>query len=214
LSSSSSSHGIDIDLLSNDEKASPSAPGDGSASATDCCIRRCISFNSADESGATRLAPGGASTVCEEVVAAAAVDRGGSAAIAGGAPLGSEADDAGKNTAKNRAKREAKKKKEEGGAAGAAVAPAAFGLPAAKAPAKPEPAAAGGEGDTVDKLEKKVRAVEKKLRQITELKELKAGGKPLEKNQMDKIDAEAEVRQELEQLQLKITTTQQEGMWR
>ena len=38
-----------------------------------------------------------------------------------------------------------------------------------------------------------MRAVEKKLRQIAELKELKAGGKPLEKNQLDKIEAEAAI---------------------
>lgn len=33
-----------------------------------------------------------------------------------------------------------------------------------------------------------MRALEKKMRQITELKELKVGGKQLEKNQLDKIE--------------------------
>ena len=112
---------------------------------------------------------------------------------------------------------------------------------------------------TEEKLEKKIRAVEKKLRQIGELKELKvgaatprashaaaphrrrllardarppaarpdarpptllpssppqAGGKPLEKNQLDKITAEESVRAELEALQLQMKTSQDSGKWR
>lgn len=59
--------------------------------------------------------------------------------------------------------------------------------------------------------------MEKKLRQISELKELQAGGKPLEKNQLDKISAEESVRQELEQLSLKaeqLRTSTADSSWR
>jgi len=60
-----------------------------------------------------------------------------------------------------------------------------------------------------------VRAVEKKLRQIAELKELKAGGKPLEKNQLDKIEQEPAIKEELAALQAKLTDKQaEEGKWR
>lgn len=38
---------------------------------------------------------------------------------------------------------------------------------------------------------------EKELRQIAELKELKAGGKPLEKNQLEKIEQEPAIKEEL-----------------
>ena len=63
-------------------------------------------------------------------------------------------------------------------------------------------------------LLRRLRAAEKKLRQIAELKELKVGGKPLEKNQLDKIEQEEAVRQELEDLKLKIESDAKEGMWR
>ena len=137
---------------------------------------------------------------------------------------------------------------EEPGAPKAAAA-------AAKGPAGAAEAAEGAM--TEEKLEKKIRAVEKKLRQIGELKELKvgashapriahgchtppllarsrrpssrcptccqtalppsspqAGGKPLEKNQLDKITAEESVRAELEALQLQMKTSQDSGKWR
>merc|ERR1740124_1934074 len=48
---------------------------------------------------------------------------------------------------------------------------------------------------------KKIRNVEKKIRQIVELKELVAGGKTLEANQLGKIKAEAAVKEELALLQ-------------
>ena len=50
--------------------------------------------------------------------------------------------------------------------------------------------------------------------QIGELKELKAGGKPLEKNQLDKIVTLETVQAELAALQLKLAETQQAGKWR
>ena len=46
--------------------------------------------------------------------------------------------------------------------------------------------------------------MEKKLRQVAELKELKAGNKPLEKNQLDKIENEGAVQAELQALQAKL----------
>ena len=83
----------------------------------------------------------------------------------------------------SQAKKEAKKKKAaEGGGAGAAGpafaveepgAPKAAASAAAKGPAGAAEAAEGAM--TEEKLEKKIRAVEKKLRQIGELKELKVG---------------------------------------
>ena len=68
------------------------------------------------------------------------------------------------------------------------------------------------------KLTKKVRNVEKKLRQIVELKELKVGGKPLEKNQLDKIEQEAAVQAELDELRAKLAqltaAASEAGKWR
>ena len=70
-SSSSSSHGSDIDLLSNDKYPRPSPSADGRVSETDCCIKRCNSLSSEDESGAAL-----ASKASEEVAGAAApLDR-------------------------------------------------------------------------------------------------------------------------------------------
>ncbi|KAL1522708.1 hypothetical protein AB1Y20_017683 [Prymnesium parvum] len=134
---------------------------------------------------------------------AAAVDKGGTAAMSNSGPVGAELEES-KNTAKNRAKREAKKKKAEGGGEGGDVN-------AVEPPKLPPPAPGAAQSEV---LEKKVRAIEKKLRQISELKELKAGGKTLEKNQLDKIEAEEVVRKELEDLQLKIEAETKEGMWR
>ena len=53
-----------------------------------------------------------------------------------------------------------------------------------------------------------------RLWQIVELKELVAGGKPLEKNQLDKVGQEEAVRAELEALSLKLTEVEQQGKWR
>ena len=50
----------------------------------------------------------------------------------------------------------------------------------------------GGE-ESADKIGKKIRNVDKKLRQIVELKELVAGGKSLEANQLEKIKVEEPV---------------------
>ena len=72
----------------------------------------------------------------------------------------------------------------------------------------------GAEEESQDKIEKKIRNVEKKLRQIGELKELVAGGKTLESNQLDKIKNEAAVQEELAGLQAKLKTTQESGKWR
>ena len=92
-------------------------------------------------------------------------------------------------------------KEEEGGGGGGGGAAAT-----AAAPPPPQAAAGGGGGGDGDEvaLTKKIRAVEKKLRQITELKELKAGGKPLEKNQLDKIEQFDSVTGELTELQGKL----------
>ena len=77
-----------------------------------------------------------------------------------------------------------------------------------------------------EKMGKKVRNVEKKLRQIVELKELLAGGKTLEANQLGKIKAEDAVREELAGLQAALQgatpaagaglakNSQDEGKWR
>jgi len=72
-------------------------------------------------------------------------------------------------------------------------------------PLPPPPAPASGESDPddPDAVGKKVRAIEKKLRQIAELKELKASGKPLEKNQLEKIEQEPAIKEELASLQAK-----------
>ena len=51
----------------------------------------------------------------------------------------------------------------------------------------------GGGEESADKIGKKIRNADKKLRQIVELKELVAGGKSLEANQLDKIKAEEAV---------------------
>ena len=85
-------------------------------------------------------------------------------------------------------------------------------------------AGGGGGEETADKIEKKIRNVEKKLRQIVELKELVAGGKSLEANQLDKIKAEEAVRGELAALQAALQgaaagaglakNSQDEGKWR
>mmetsp|Transcript_55190 Transcript_55190/g.91747 ORF Transcript_55190/g.91747 Transcript_55190/m.91747 type:complete len:684 (+) Transcript_55190:54-2105(+) len=52
-----------------------------------------------------------------------------------------------------------------------------------------------------DEQEKKVRALQKKLRQVEELKEAKAAGKQLEKLQLEKIATESSLRSEIAALQ-------------
>ena len=122
-----------------------------------------------------------------------------------------------RNAAKQKAKREAARRNKEAEAAGGGGAAAA----APEAGGAPPKAEGGGEDNSADKLLKKIRGVEKKLRQIGELRELQAGGKPLEKNQLDKISGEGEVRAELEALKLKHCEAEakeqaaaKEGSWR
>jgi translation initiation factor 2A len=147
---------------------------------------------------------------------AGALESGGSAAIRGGPPPGSEPADgsaSSRNAQKQKAKREAAKKKKDGEAEAATAAASA---------AKPAAGGGGGGGaddgpETEEKVTKKIRAVEKKLRQVAELKELKAGGKPLEKNQLDKIENEASVQAELETLQGKLkelSVQEEKDKWR
>ena len=50
--------------------------------------------------------------------------------------------------------------------------------------------------------QKKIRNLEKKIQQINALKQLKESGKPLEKNQLEKISKEEELLNELKQLQI------------
>jgi translation initiation factor 2A len=151
---------------------------------------------------------------------AAAVDGAGSAAMRTGPVLGSEAEDksSSRNAAKNKAKREAAKKKKDADAAPAEKG--AVGAVAAPSGGNAEAGASGGE-ESADKLQKKVWGVEKKLRQIVELKELQAGGKALEKNQLDKVAGEEAVRKELEAMRVahskaeeKEQAAAKEGMWR
>ena len=52
------------------------------------------------------------------------------------------------------------------------------------------------------------------MRQITELKELRAGGKALEQNQLDKIATEEALRQEIAALNLKLEESRKAGQWR
>lgn len=170
--------------------------------------------------GAGAAAAGGGTSLA---ALAAAVDGAGSAAMRTGPVLGAEPEDgaSARNAAKNKAKRDAAKKKKEADAAAPAVAgPVAGSVPASVAgtASKAEPAAAT---EGADKLQKKVWAAEKKLRQIAELKELQAGGRTLEKNQLDKVAGEEAVRRELEAVQLAYSQAEQkeqaaakEGMWR
>ena len=144
---------------------------------------------------------------------AAAQAAGGSAALRGGPPPGSEpADGSGtsRNAQKQKAKREAARRKKEEGAVEESAAPT-------PPPTAPAASASGGDANSAEQVTKKIRNVEKKLRQIAELKELKTGGRELEKNQLDKIEAEATVKAELDALttKLKELSAQAEGeKWR
>ncbi|KAG5269411.1 hypothetical protein AALO_G00201720 [Alosa alosa] len=66
-------------------------------------------------------------------------------------------------------------------------------------PANPAPASVSS-GD--HELDKKIKNVKKKLKAIEELKEQQASGKPLQKNQIDKMQKEAQLLKELEDLEL------------
>eukprot|EP00123_Amoebidium_parasiticum_P012283 comp21249_c0_seq1/m.28949 comp21249_c0_seq1/g.28949 ORF comp21249_c0_seq1/g.28949 comp21249_c0_seq1/m.28949 type:complete len:600 (-) comp21249_c0_seq1:480-2279(-) len=98
---------------------------------------------------------------------------------------------------KNKKKREAKAKKAEEGDNGNDVeTEAPKQTQAATTPAPAETPA--GEED----IAKKIRAVNKKLRQIAELKDKQKEGKTLEANQLDKLKAEADLLKELAALEL------------
>jgi len=68
--------------------------------------------------------------------------------------------------------------------------------------AKPEPTMADLQSTIVDEREKKVRNLKKKLHQIEKLKAQVAQGKPLEKNQMDKIGTENDLIEEIKRLEI------------
>ncbi|KAL9964538.1 hypothetical protein ACROYT_G028193 [Oculina patagonica] len=99
-----------------------------------------------------------------------------------------------KSAAKNKKKREAKAKaKQEQEAAGEAPSPTLSS----------PPAAASVTSTTLPaEKEKKLRNLKKKLRQIEDLKEQQKSGKTLEKNQLDKISAEASLIKEIQELEL------------
>lgn len=104
-----------------------------------------------------------------------------------------------KSALKNKKKREAKNKGKPGitdnrsAEQRSALATASFIL------SEPTPAPAVG----VDvEAEKKMKTLRKKLKAIEKLKEQQASGKELEKNQLDKLSAEAELRRDLAKLEI------------
>lgn len=102
-----------------------------------------------------------------------------------------------KSAAKNKKKREAKARaKQEQEAATGEVVNSKLPTPS---PASPPVA------DTTTlppEKEKKLRNLKKKLRQIEDLKEQQKSGKTLEKNQLDKVAAEASLIKEIQELEL------------
>jgi translation initiation factor 2A len=108
----------------------------------------------------------------------------------GGGPGGKPASASASKNAKRRQKKAAAAAADAGGGGGSGGG----GAVTEPAPA-PAPAAAADPA-------KKARALQKKLRQIAELKEKQAGGAVLEANQLSKIEAEATLRAELEALGL------------
>jgi translation initiation factor 2A len=58
-------------------------------------------------------------------------------------------------------------------------------------------------GGAID-LEKKIKTIQKKLKQIQELKEKQAAGQTLELTQISKIDSESALQMELESLESKL----------
>ena len=161
-----------------------------------------------EASGAAASAGGTRGSSLADLAKAQEVGGTAVAFLPGQAPLGSESEPASASAAKNKAKREAKKKKADADVAGAAAAVGGLSLSGGGA----EAAAGGGGEESADKIEKKVRNVEKKLRQIIELKELVAGGKALESNQLEKIQAEEAVRAELLGLQEQLQSLQPAAM--
>ncbi|KAJ7390312.1 Eukaryotic translation initiation factor 2A [Desmophyllum pertusum] len=98
-----------------------------------------------------------------------------------------------KSAAKNKKKREAKARaKQEQEATGEAVSPTLPSPPASAVTSTTLPA----------EKEKKLRNLKKKLRQIEDMKEQQKSGKTLEKNQLDKLTAEASLIKEIQELEL------------
>ena len=200
----------------------PKGGGNAAANKTTATAAKYVPRHMRESSGAAASAGGTRGSSLADL--AKAQESGGTAAAfrPGQAPLGAETEATSASSAKNKAKREAKKAGAARAleAAGAGVAALAVGGGAAAG-------GGGGEGEeTADKIEKKIRNVEKKLRQIVELKELVAGGKTLEANQLGKIKAEDAVREELAGLQAALQgatpaagaglakNSQDEGKWR
>jgi uncharacterized protein with WD repeat len=75
-------------------------------------------------------------------------------------------------------------------------------------------AAGGAAGPAVSEAAKKHKATAKKLRQISELLEAQAAGRPLEKNQLDKVAQQSQLEAELVALQLSIDEEGKTGLWR
>jgi translation initiation factor 2A len=122
---------------------------------------------------------------------AALANRG---AARGGLPVGADPADAGRGRGR-------------GGGRGAGRGGAAPAPPAAAAESASGAAA-------MSEAAKKHKATGKKLRQIAELLEAQAAGKPLEKNQLDKIGQAQELEDELRALQLVIDEEGKTGSWR
>ncbi|KAJ3118481.1 hypothetical protein HDU96_001300 [Phlyctochytrium bullatum] len=101
-------------------------------------------------------------------------------------------------TAQKNAKKRAAKKNAEG-ASPATATPSAPATPASLPAFIPTEASA-----KVAEIEKRLKAVGKKLKSIKELKERKAKGEKLEATQLQKIESEAEVVKEMEELQAKL----------
>ncbi|XP_063061628.1 eukaryotic translation initiation factor 2A isoform X2 [Engraulis encrasicolus] len=95
---------------------------------------------------------------------------------------------------KNQRKREAKKASKLADGQPSQPEPEPSSPPANAGPAAPS------SGDP--ELDKKIKNVKKKLKAIEELKEQQASGKPLQKNQLDKVQKEAQLLKELEDLEL------------
>jgi len=201
-----------------------SGGGGGAANKTTATAAKYVPRHMREASGATASAGGTRGSSLADL--AKAQESGGTAAAfrPGQAPLGAETESSSASSAKNKAKREAKKKQAAAALAGATAITS--GTSALAVGGGVEAAAAGGGGggeESAEKIEKKIRNVEKKIRQIVELKELVAGGKTLEANQLGKIKAEAAVKEELALLQEQLRgaappelakNSQDAGKWR
>ena len=202
----------------------PKGGGNAAANKTTATAAKYVPRHMREASGAATSAGGKRGSSLADLAKAQEVGGTAAAFRPGQAPLGAETEATSASSAKNKAKREAKKA--AGARALAEVAGATAGVAALAVGGGAAAAAGGGGGgeETADKIEKKIRNVEKKLRQIVELKELVAGGKSLEANQLDKIKAEEAVRGELAALQAALQgaaagaglakNSQDEGKWR